>query len=247
MGGGAIMFRRFFRDQQGVALVLVTVMLPVLMGFALLVIDRSRAFNLHSDLQKAADALALAGAAELDGKPDALTRSDNALQFLVSNQSRFSDEGTQTVSYLPTDATDVDRRFLSTIPASDADPIEESNVTTDPAAAVFIEITVKPVGFDSIFPASLLGAIPAKAETVSPHGCKVLQASARHAAEAIESLADQNGGDKFRASIPYLPESVQSAALAVEERRKASIAPLNDYAQALRDYADVLEGCSTAP
>jgi Flp pilus assembly protein TadG len=38
--------------------------LPVLFGFAMLAIDGGRFFNLQTSLQAAADALALAGAAE---------------------------------------------------------------------------------------------------------------------------------------------------------------------------------------
>jgi len=147
------MFRRFLRDQQGVALVLVTVMLPVMMGFALLVIDRSRAFNLHSDLQKAADALALAGAAELDGKSDAITRAQRAMQNLIENQSRFSDAGPHLVAY----PTDVTARYLKDLPAKDSDPIPATDVTTDPLIADFVEVTINPANFDSIFPASFLG------------------------------------------------------------------------------------------
>ena len=44
-------FRRFRHDERGVALILVTIMLPVIVGFALLAIDMSRVNNLHNDLQ----------------------------------------------------------------------------------------------------------------------------------------------------------------------------------------------------
>nr|WP_246684365.1 pilus assembly protein TadG-related protein [Mesorhizobium sp. B2-6-5] len=49
-------------------------MLPVLVGFSLLAIDMSRASSLHNDPQKGVDALALAAAAELDGRSDNITR-----------------------------------------------------------------------------------------------------------------------------------------------------------------------------
>ena len=60
--------REFWNDQRGIAMIFVAIMLPVLIGFALLAVDISRANGLHNDLQKAVDALALAAAAELDGK-----------------------------------------------------------------------------------------------------------------------------------------------------------------------------------
>ena len=42
------LLRRFARDERGAALILVTVMLPVLVGFSLLAIDMSRVNNLHN-------------------------------------------------------------------------------------------------------------------------------------------------------------------------------------------------------
>src|SRR5438067_36221 len=87
--------RAFWNDQRGIAMILVAIMLPVIIGFALLVIDMSRANSLHNDLQKGADAFALAAAAELDGGTDAITRADSALATLVNNTYRFSDQGSQ--------------------------------------------------------------------------------------------------------------------------------------------------------
>lgn len=143
----------FRKDQRGMALVLVAIMLPVIVGFALLVIDGSRASNLHNDLQKAADSFALAAAAELDGRSDALTRADRALTNLVDNTHRFSITGSQTLMTFPGSVT---RQYLRSLPANDWLPIIAANVTTDPADAQFVEVTVNPTGFSSIFPASFL-------------------------------------------------------------------------------------------
>ena len=104
--------RRFWRDESGVAMILVAVMLPVIIGFALLAIDMSRANNLHNDLQKGADAFALTAAAELDGGPDAITRADRALLNLVDNTQRFSTTGVQTLLT----SAGITRRFLRSIP-----------------------------------------------------------------------------------------------------------------------------------
>jgi hypothetical protein len=43
-------------DPAAAALILVTIMLPVINGLALLAIDMSRAEGVHNDLQKGADA-----------------------------------------------------------------------------------------------------------------------------------------------------------------------------------------------
>ncbi|MER8464080.1 pilus assembly protein TadG-related protein [Mesorhizobium sp. M1396] len=152
--------RAFWNDQRGVAMILVAIMLPVIIGFALLVIDMSRANSLHNDLQKGADAFALAAAAELDGKSDAITRSNNALATLVFNTYRFADQaagdppGATTLA-----AAGVTWRYLSSLPVNDSDPITVANVTTDATDARFVEVTVTPVGFSAMFPASFVGGV----------------------------------------------------------------------------------------
>src|SRR5687767_839694 len=103
-------WKRFCQSEDGVSLVLVTITLPVILGLGLLVIDGSRFYSLHNDLQKAADAFALAAAAELDGANDAIERADRALANLVQNVSSFSTEGTSN----PFDVeTEVVVRYLS--------------------------------------------------------------------------------------------------------------------------------------
>ena len=153
------LLRRFARDERGAALILVTVMLPVLVGFSLLAIDMSRVNNLHNDLQKAADAFALAAAAELDGEPDAHDRADRALANLLANSSRFSDLGTHTLTFSTVDEeSDIGRRFLESLPASDADDIDDDpHLSEGPAETRFVEVRINDTGFSSIFPASFLG------------------------------------------------------------------------------------------
>ncbi|ESX09519.1 pilus assembly protein TadG-related protein [Mesorhizobium sp. M0179] len=148
--------RAFWHDQRGIALILVSVMLPAIIGFSLLAIDMSRVNNLHNDLQKGADAFALATAAELDGTSDAITRGDYALATLVRNQYNFTTTpGPQDLA-----AAGVTRRYLRSLPATDNLPIVAANVITDEVTdaknARFVEVTVTPVGFAAIFPASFL-------------------------------------------------------------------------------------------
>lgn len=148
------LLRKFADDEGGAALVLVTVTLPVLVGFSLLAIDMSRVNNLHNDLQKAADAFALAAAAELDGQADAEDRAERALLNLVQNSSKFSDDGT----HLLTRDGDITWRFLEELPATDDLPIvDDPYLSEDQTESRFIEVTVTPTGFSSIFPASFLG------------------------------------------------------------------------------------------
>jgi len=150
--------RAFWNDQRGIAMILVAIMLPVLVGFAVLAIDMSRVNSLHNDLQNGADAMALAAAAELDGKSDSIVRADRALLNLVSNKYSFS--GANNGPAVTLASAGVTRRYLLSLPASDDSPIAAANVITDEVTdaklARFVEIKVTPVGFSAIFPISFL-------------------------------------------------------------------------------------------
>ncbi|MCV3240679.1 TadE/TadG family type IV pilus assembly protein [Mesorhizobium sp. ZC-5] len=161
--------RKFGSDENGLAMILVSIMLPVLIGFALLVIDGSRVNNLHNDLQKAADAFALAGAAELDGTVGSWARAERAMATLIDNRSNFSTTGPTTLTAGQpggaancNSAGNISWCFLKNLPASDATAVAAANRANgvDTAAGQretrFIEVTVTPATFNSIFPASFL-------------------------------------------------------------------------------------------
>ncbi|CAN7711510.1 TadE/TadG family type IV pilus assembly protein [Mesorhizobium sp. LjRoot246] len=158
--------RAFWNDQRGVAMILVAIMLPVLIGFALLAIDMSRANGLHNDLQKGVDALALATAAELDGRADSITRANLAKTTLLTNKTKFSTAGDHTLAL-----ADVTVTYLTGIPADDSIKLSAAGVdangvnwaSTDPKAVSFSLVTVNPSGladgagaFEAIFPASVV-------------------------------------------------------------------------------------------
>ena len=180
MGLMIAQLRKFGSDESGLAMILVSIMLPVLIGFALLVIDGSRMGNLHNDTQRGADALAIAAAAELDGQPDAWTRAERALENLVDNSTRFSDEddgdanpdlyllastGTPTVNGACRSRGTISWCFLKSIPDSDATTLNATTgvdgLAVDHKAASagetrFIMVTVTPQDFTTIFPATFL-------------------------------------------------------------------------------------------
>lgn len=124
--------RRLARDERGATLVYVSLALTVFMGFAALVIDGSRLYTLDTEMQSAADALALAGAAELDGNSDAITRATAAMDNLVANYETFGDSGTPITGYAA--------RFLDSLPASDAEEITEDYATDVPEEVRFVEV-----------------------------------------------------------------------------------------------------------
>lgn len=159
--------RAFWNDQRGIAMILVTIMLPVLVGFAVLAIDMGRANGLHNDLQKGVDALALATAAELDGRSDSIVRANLAKVTLLSNTTKFSRSGNHTLAL-----ADVTVTYLTGIPTDDSTTLTAAGVdangvnwaSTDPKAVSFSLVTVNPSGvtngagaFAALFPINYLG------------------------------------------------------------------------------------------
>ena len=114
----------------------------------------------YTDLQNAVDAMALTGARELDGRDDAITRAEAAIEKLA-NTAAFAGGGagmslgsSLTVSYDAGDdaASTVTVTFLKAIPDDDDDPIPGSMVTTDPNEAAYAWVAAKPQAMQTIFP-----------------------------------------------------------------------------------------------
>ncbi|OHV74378.1 TadE/TadG family type IV pilus assembly protein [Ensifer sp. LCM 4579] len=152
--------RRFLDDNRGYVIALTLISMPLLLGFSLMVIDVGRTGNLHTDLQNAVDAMALAGARELDGRDDAIDRANAAIETLANNAA-FGGGGTGmslgshiTVTYdAGNDAgSTVTVTYLKQIPASDDDPIPASMVTTDASEASYAWVVAKPQAMTTIFP-----------------------------------------------------------------------------------------------
>jgi Flp pilus assembly protein TadG len=149
--------RRFGKDQSGVALVYVTMCLPVIVAMGLLAIDMGRVNNLQSTLQHGADALALAGAGELDLLPNAVARSERAIDTLInSNTAQFA------TTAVTVDQAAVTTCYLATLPANDASPIDtglclNKGDAASSTSARFVRVLVTPQTFNTIFPASLFG------------------------------------------------------------------------------------------
>src|SRR5262249_61905402 len=129
--------KAFWGDTDGVILPYVTVMLVVIIGVAVLALDGSRYMSLQTQLQNGADALALAGAAELDRTPSAIERANKAIGFrceaksstcqpiegghdLVSNWSLFGSGADRNVRVAGI-------RYLRSLPVRDSDPILPAN------------------------------------------------------------------------------------------------------------------------
>src|SRR5580692_12116820 len=74
-----------WHDRRGTVLPYVAMMLAVIIGLSALALDASRLMSVQTQLQNAADALALAGAAELDRRPDSIIRAEAAIRNLIAN------------------------------------------------------------------------------------------------------------------------------------------------------------------
>jgi Putative Flp pilus-assembly TadE/G-like len=164
--------RRFARTETGYAFYLTLIALPLIMGFAVLVIDGSRVQNLHTDLQNAVDAMALTGARELDGRNDSIIRANAAIAELGQNEAWFGDGGAGfgfgskiDVTYNAADdaSSTVEVFFLTGIPGNqvtggqqingDDIPIDlEAYGTTDPNDATYAMVRAKPQSLVTMFP-----------------------------------------------------------------------------------------------
>src|SRR5262245_52664789 len=142
--------RAFWNDTSGVILPYVTVSLVVIVGLSVLALDGARFMSLQTQLQNGADALALAGAAELDRLPDAETRARTAIQRLLTNSTLFGSGASRTIAVS-------NIKFYSRLPAKDASPMSAGTLATSPGNARFVSVTVRPVTLPTILPAAIFG------------------------------------------------------------------------------------------
>jgi Flp pilus assembly protein TadG len=140
--------KRFWADHDGAVLPYVAIMLIAIIGLAALAIDGSRLMSVQTQLQNAADALALAGAAELDRKPDSIIRARAAIDNLITNP--VAGAGVGQIAQVS------NVEFLQSLPVSEDLPITDANLTADPTLAAYVQVSVKPVSMLTLFPASLL-------------------------------------------------------------------------------------------
>jgi hypothetical protein len=122
----------------------------VIVGLSVLALDGARLMSLQTQLQNGADALALAGAAELDRLPDAETRARTAIQRLLTNSTLFSSPANRTIAVS-------NIKFYSRLPANDASPMSTGRPATSPGNARFVSVSVRPVTLPTILPAALFG------------------------------------------------------------------------------------------
>jgi hypothetical protein len=144
------------RAREGSVAIYAAILLPMLIGGALLTVDAARLYSMQTFLQAGADAFALAGAAELDGQSqpngdDSITRANRAIANLVTNYVRLGDAGKAAITVAST-------TYLSSLPSSDASAITSANITKDATQARYVQVKVASANFTTFFPATFLGA-----------------------------------------------------------------------------------------
>ena len=153
---------RFRSAEDGSAAILWAISLVVVLGLVALAFDIGRLGATQSELQSFADNVALAAAGELDGKPDAITRSQGAAANLISDAQTFANGGQALAG-----SVDYTLTFYASLPTDDTAPI--TDITTDPAEAVFAEVVVTPHTVSTAFRAAaiaLLGGTGGDSATV---------------------------------------------------------------------------------
>ena len=190
--------RQFLRDCDGVILPYVAIMLGVIIGLSALALDGGRLMSVQTQLQNGADALALAGAAELDRRPDSIIRARAAIQDLIKNPISGAEIGQIA------EVTSID--FLQSLPVSDDLPITTANLTNDPTLAAYLQVTLKPIAMEMIFPISTgLGRMTVGAQSIAGYDqivcnaqpvfvCNPFETSGMTHFQATQALvqADQN-------------------------------------------------------
>ena len=206
--------RTLWNDTDGIILPYVTVLLVVIVGVSVLALDGSRYVGLQTQLQQGADALALAGAAQLDGTTNAITNACSVINSgVVTNGTRFgsgSDPNVQVSTI----------KFIASLPASDSTQITSylGDCTADTTASVqarYVEVTVQPVTMQTILPAGFFGGatnVSTAAYAVAGNNpvlcdftpvfiCNPFERTGMSAGDAVQTLqdADQNtAGQKQR-------------------------------------------------
>lgn len=130
-------------DTRGVMLPYVTLMMVVFVGLGALALDGGRYMSESSQMQAAADSVALAGARELNGQAGSRDRATSAINVLVSNGLTGLGYNNALTHATPT--------FYSALPAVTAAPFTGTPATSD-SDARFVAVTVNPVTIPTVMP-----------------------------------------------------------------------------------------------
>jgi hypothetical protein len=135
----------------------VAVMLPVLVGFALLALDGSRRMSLQTQMQAAADSLALAGARELNKQAGAESRAISAM----ANAHAATKSSNTLFGVGSSPALDYTFAFYTSLSAA-SEGIGGSVASGD-SDAKYVAVKITPRTWSTILPAAFLANISTNA------------------------------------------------------------------------------------
>jgi Flp pilus assembly protein TadG len=190
-----------WRDTSGLMAPYVAVMLPVLVGFALLALDASRRMSLQTQMQAAADSLALAGARELNKEAGAESRAISAMAH--ANGSTKPANTVFGVGSSPTLAYTY--AFYSSLSAA-SEGIGGAGASGD-SDAKYVAVKVTPQTWSTILPATFLANIPTNAFAVGG------EAVAGFAGTSVCSVAPIFICNPYEASSGSMTDAQATAAL----------------------------------
>lgn len=121
------------RDERGAVAPTVALSLVGLIAAGGLAFDYAHMAALDTELQQAADQAALAGATQLDGKANAISRATAAAQNLIKNSALLANDGIDRRVTIPT---------LTFYDGYDQSTDTYGSVTTDNAAAKVVRVAV---------------------------------------------------------------------------------------------------------
>jgi hypothetical protein len=190
-----------WRDTDGLMAPYVAVMLPVLVGFALLALDGSRRMSLQTQMQAAADSLALAGARELNKQAGAESRAisamANAHAATKSSNTLFGVGSPPTLNY-----TFV---FYSSLSAASAG-IGGAGASGD-SDAKYVAVKITPQAWPTVLPAAFLANISANTFAVGA------EAAAGFAGTSVCSVAPIFVCNPYEESAGSMTDAQATAAL----------------------------------
>jgi Flp pilus assembly protein TadG len=146
----------FWNDTNGIILPYAALLLTVFIGMAALAIDTGRQMSLQTQLQAAADAMAIAGARELDQRAGSQTRAGLAITNLVNNG--LTGFGSNSITET--------RAFYQSLPAASTG--FSGTAATGDSDARYVAVTVTPITVASMFPI-FSSNISAGAQAIAGH------------------------------------------------------------------------------
>ena len=154
---------RSWSDKRGAVAPTVGLALFMLIGAGGVAFDYARLATLDTELQNAADQAALAAATQLDKQDGAIARATAAANNLVSNQTRFANDGSGTA------IGGLTLTFCSAFDDSVADTATACTVTTSntDARTVWVQIGTRTARFALTPIVSALSNATARAEAVA--------------------------------------------------------------------------------